>query len=129
MNRRQFIRNTSLAAAFVGVSPVFKVMDNAGKKKQKIIFIFRGVGFVDGFNAFKSFNLQSNPGFHIQKVKCINPTYSHTDGLRQLLKGIKTKKVLIQRSELVEKSTIADIIQSTFSMNAKNYSGGAYASY
>lgn len=119
MDRRQFIRNTSLAAAFIGVSPVFNVLENKPKKKKKIIFVFRGVSYQDGFNAFKSFNLQPNTGFHIQKVTCSNTSYSHQEGIEALLKNISRKKVVVCRSELAEKSDIPDIIQWAVTNSSK----------
>ena len=120
MNRRNFIKNTAMAAALVSVSPTLGASSNEGTKKKKIIFVWRGVNYTDGFNAFKKFNLTEQLSFHIQKARCINSSYSHAEGLNALMSGFTGKLPEIVQSQKQDLYKIADIIQEAFNSSSKS---------
>jgi hypothetical protein len=111
MDRRKFIKNSALAATLVGISPSLSAASDKVDLRKKIIFIFRGVSYTDAFNAFKKFNITSDLNFHIQKTTCINPTYSHTEGITQLL-GNHTGPVM--ETQLQERHTIGQVLEDVF---------------
>jgi hypothetical protein len=119
MNRRNFIKNTALAAALVSVSPTLSASSNEGMKKKKIIFVWRGVTYADAFNAFKKFSITDNLSFHIQKTRCTNQNYSHAEGLNSLMSGFKGKLPEIIYSQKQDLYKITDLIQEAFKSTCK----------
>lgn len=119
MNRRNFIKNTAMAAALVSVSPTLGASSNEGTKKKKIIFVWRGVNYTDGFNAFKKFNLTEHLSFHIQKSRCTNTSYSHAEGLNTLMSGFTGKLPEIVESQKRDQYKIADVIKEAFNSSSK----------
>ena len=118
MNRRKFIKNSALAATLVGVSPNLSTAFNKPVSHKKIIFVFRGVAYADAFNAFQKVNPSGLSGSHIQKITCSNSSYTHTEGMDQLLKGLG-KNHEVMESQLQEKFSIAQIVEDAFSVNHK----------
>lgn len=110
MDRRKFIKTSAMAATLVGISPSLLANNNGVKGKKKIIFVFRGVGYTDGFNAFKKFNIGTNLSFHIQKTPCINSSFTHTEGMNQILLGATGKNKFIQ-TEFLERSSISQLVE------------------
>jgi hypothetical protein len=118
MDRRKFIRTSALAATLAGISPSLFANGDDVKGKKKLVFVFRGVGYTDAFNAFKKFNISSDLSFHIQKVTCENPEYFHITGMEKIIKGCSGKKSIIE-SQLLEKYSISDILTDTFNKETK----------
>lgn len=119
MNRRHFIKNASMAAALVAVSPISPTLMEKSRKKQQVVFIFRGVSYTDGFNAFKNFQLTPNQGFHIQKVTCNSPEYKHQDGIQAIVSGQKRGKSQLSRSEFMINEGYAEIFKEIFGTHSK----------
>lgn len=127
MNRRKFIKNSALAAALVGISPALSADSNMPGSKKKFIFIFRGVTYIDAFNSFKKFNITSDLSFHIQKVACMNQTFTHQEGFNSLMEK-KSEALLNEKfieSQNIDRYTIPEIMEDAFTKEAS----GAYTIY
>jgi len=99
-----------MAATLVGISPSLMANDRERKSKKKIIFVFRGVDYTDAFNAFKKINISSDLSFHIQKTGCVNNSFTHTEGIENIMKGFSGKKNITQ-TELSERSSIIQVVE------------------
>ncbi len=121
MNRRKFIKNTALAATLAGISPSVIAADLDCVNKNKMIFVFRGVSFSDAEAAIKKAGFD-NSNTYLQKVICINPAYTHTSGMNQLMnsKSYSSKFEIIQ-TEYLDRYMITDVINDNMlSSNTKN---------
>jgi uncharacterized protein (DUF1501 family) len=116
MNRRKFIKNTALAATLVGISPSMAAGYEKKKAKQ-IIFVWRGVAYADALNAFKKASFPGDLSFHIQKTTCLNTSYSHQEGLQQLLEGLACKHEVVE-TQLSDRFLIPQVIEDAFSGKA-----------
>lgn len=113
MNRRNFIKTSALAATLAGISPSLMANSTMPKGKKKIIFILRGVAYADAFNAFQKFSISSDLNFHIQKTTCLNASYSHHEGIENLLKGLSCKTDIIE-TQLLDRYTIPQVVEDAF---------------
>ncbi len=117
MDRRKFIKNSALGAAFVGLGPGLQSLAAGSSTDpvmliKKFVFIFRGVAYADAFHAFKKFDIQPDLNFHLQKVSCTNHSYTHLEGL----KGLMGEKMLgIVETQLQDRHTIPHLLEDVFS--------------
>lgn len=118
MDRRKFIRTTAMAATLVGISPSILANNDGLKGKKKIIFVFRGVGYNDAFNAFKKFNISTNLSFHIQKTDCTNNSFTHSEGMENIIKGLSGKKT-INQTQLFDRCSISQVVEGAFNNTLK----------
>lgn len=114
MNRRKFIKNASFSATLIGISPIISPILSKPITKKTIIFILRGVSYVDASVAFKKCTISTKFSSPIFKVVCTNKTYSHIEGLENLFEGTPIKNKGILKSQLQNRHTIAHILEDAF---------------
>jgi hypothetical protein len=118
MNRRSFIKNTALAATLVGVVPSVMASDLKGGKKKKIIFVFRGVSYMDAEKAFANFKSIQDPKYWISTVYTQNPDYSHREGIKHLTENMKEKYEL-WHTENFDRYKINQVVPNAFDSTSK----------
>lgn len=117
MNRRKFLGNTAMAAALVSIAPSAIASDLSCKKKNTLVFVFRGVSFLDAETSIKKVGLLDNNA-HLQKVICENPLYTHAAGIQAIVGSYQSTILATEKTDRYKiPEVISDVINTkTFPM-------------
>ncbi len=107
-----------MAVTLAGISPSLMANSNRIKGKKKIVFVFRGVAYEDGLNAFKKMNISSEASLHIQQMTCSNISYSHAEGFSKLISGMDQEPAITE-TQTLDRYTVSDVLNDAFAAVSK----------